>query len=355
MHTVADDDAASTTNEMKPANQTNNPVGSICIHKDTEPLLELKRQALLRGGLRDLHVVIDFDHTITAAYTSSTGEKCLECHDIIHQIGNSHNNEDEMKDPRWGPFRHEIDELWAASRAGLLPGGLQEWWETFHAKMIEHGFTRAAVAAAVRTANTELRPGAREVMEFLAEHHVQTTIVSAGIFDVIHECFVRKFGIRLWDEAVIVANTPLWGSRSAGDSLWTNGDEHDDDRLLVGWKEPVIHSRNKAEALNFLGVSEPKSNKDSPQNQSPPSNILLVGNSIGDAACLQGIYHNNSLAFSFYNENVSMNDEMGYNEEEKAKVDAYLDHYDVVILGKHSDFSHVLDFLHQMEQEEIVP
>ena len=44
-----------------------------------------KRARLVAGGLGKLHVVLDFDHTLTAFQTAD-GTRCLECHDMVREF-----------------------------------------------------------------------------------------------------------------------------------------------------------------------------------------------------------------------------------------------------------------------------
>uniref|UniRef100_A0A7S0CAN0 5'-nucleotidase n=1 Tax=Proboscia inermis TaxID=420281 RepID=A0A7S0CAN0_9STRA len=289
------------------------------LHRD-ENAIHFKRRKIALEGFKDLHVVLDFDHTLTSSFTVG-GERCHECHDIIHNIGVACANAGDDYDDEWATFREEIDRMWSDAEAGLHSGGLREWWERFNEIMVRHNFSRENLILAVDSANTIMRPGACELLDLLKRNNVRTTIVSAGIHDVIEECFKRRFGVDLHENVRIVANVPVW-----------------DKDILQGWKGPLIFSRNKAEVLNALGYCS----KD--DFMKLPKNIILAGNSVGDVDCLHGITHECNLTFGFLNKEAT-------DDSSALALSKFQENYDLVECGKDADFGYLMQFLSMIENQ----
>ena len=302
-----------------------------------EPTTEQKRESIVRDGLHNLHVVLDFDHTITAYLSpSGNGELCHECHDVLQHGPYS-------PDQRRRSFRADIDAVWSDQREGRL-GHISEWWLRFHGAIISHGLTRDDVREAVAASNSVLRPGAVELLGWLRKHGVRTTIVSAGVSTVIEE-ILRRNCIELHEHAQVLANVPVWNEKG----------------VAVAFEEPLIHSRNKPEVLQMMGLGTKgravlNADKD-------VQNVVLAGNSIGDATILNSLDHRHSLSFGFLHEEVrssvravyeTLDDNDKYHplsEEGNKKLQEFFQYYDVVSCGKETDFRFLLDLFHEIEEQ----
>ena len=100
--------------------------------------------------------------------------------------------------------------------------------------MVHHKYSRADVKQTLAATNTELRPGAVQLLTWLHARGVRTTIVSAGLTDIICS-FLQLHGLR-FDSLEIIANRCVW----SGDS---------DAAVLTGFKGPLIHSANKDDVV----------------------------------------------------------------------------------------------------------
>jgi len=311
-----------------------------------KPTSQSKRRSIINGGLENLHVVLDFDHTLTAYLCpSGSGERCHECHDVL-QHGPYQPKE------RRETFRAGIEKVWSDQLAGRL-GDLSEWWIRFHNEIVAHRITRDEIRDAVVASNAVLRPGAAQLLDWLRRHDVKTTIVSAGVSTVIEEVLGRE-GIDLHRNVRIVANVPIF----------------DAEGVVLGFEEPLIFSRNKSEVLRGMGFD---SEEDDNRRR---HNIVLAGNSVGDASCLDGMDHKHSLSFGFLHEEVREEWAIGeicasklsiqitgdgessedlaehpLTDDGKIKLKEFSNCYDVISCGYQSDFQFLMNLFQEMEEQ----
>jgi len=339
--------ATFSSREMTESMGTNTEGGhdrsNLIIHRDLRKTNE-KRRSIVRDGIKCLHVVLDFDHTITA-YVSPTGQKCLECHDVIQ-----HGTYQPIE--RQDLFRSMIDEVWSDQHNGKLRH-ISEWWIRFHDAIISQRLTKAEFQKATALSGILLRPGAVKLFAWLRKNQVKTTIVSAGISTVIEEV-LKQNEIEIHEQAEIIANVPVWEENGS----------------IVSFKEPLIHARNKEQVLKTLGFSGIN------DEVGAPYNVVLAGNSIGDVLCLLGICHKHSLSLGFLHEKVKEDcvtksevcassiimDESrtATNLEEELKLplisdgnsnlEVFLENFDIVSCGHHSNFQYLLNLLSEIEE-----
>lgn len=331
-----------TTRTMPAALPRGGHRSNVIFHRN-RPETDRKRRAISAAGLDSLHVVLDFDHTLTAYLSPDGGEKCPECHDVL-QHG-----------PYWPSARREsfraaIDAIWADQRSGML-GSPVEWWIRFHDAVVAHGITEDEMREAAREAHVSLRPGAAELLAWLNARGVRTTIVSAGVSTVIEEVFERH-GVELHQGAAVIANVPVWDRKGRA----------------VSFEDPLICSRNKAEVLRGMGFGG-----EAGTGGGKVRNVVLAGNSVGDAACLLGMRHGHSLSFGFLHEEVEDFGGSGPRfGQDRSGLDSvledgterppqgngspglenFLEHYDVVTCGYRSDFSYLMKLLQEIENSK---
>jgi len=150
-----------------------------------------------------------------------------------------------------------------------------------------------------------------EFLSILARNNIPLFIFSAtglGISGLKY--FLMKRG--LWSENIIlVANDFIWGA----------------DGKAVGIKEPIIHSFNKDETmLAKIGVEEKWSKR---------SNVMLLGDSLGDAHMDAGLAAAAVLKIAFVNDKI------------RESVPLYREVYDALILND-GDFTLPLEVLKEI-------
>jgi len=143
------------------------------------------------------------------------------------------------------------------SQADKLPH-MVDWYSKAHAALLAEGLTRADIAVAVRSANTELREGSRELLDTLGKHNVPTLLFSAGIEDLILEYLQVRAGGALPPSMHVVSNRIQWDTAGKASAFVA----------------PLIHMFNKDDRHT---ADQPwfEAARDRP-------NVVLIGDSLGD-------------------------------------------------------------------------
>lgn len=221
------------------------PDGLVCSDRVR---LQEKINYILGGGLKDIHMLFDFDRTLTVRDTN-TRDDITTWHILKEHL------------PREG--QQVYQELFTKYRGKEIDGNMTndhaaEWWGLILDLFVEHHLDLKAVEAdLLKRAN--IRPGTTELFEFCKEMGVPTIIMSAGIKDVIN----------MWDavyklDPTLVIATAL---------------EIDDAGRIVGWhRDTLVHALNKDEAdhpeLAAIRSKRPKT--------------VLVGDSMSDKNMANG-------------------------------------------------------------------
>ncbi|KAK9170257.1 hypothetical protein Syun_002397 [Stephania yunnanensis] len=170
---------------------------------------------------------------------------------------------------------------------------MEEWWEKTHGLLIEGGLTYNSIRKSVADATIAFREGVVELFEFLEEKNVPVLIFSAGLADVIEEVMRQKLH-RSFRNVKIVSNRMVF----------------DDAGRLVSFKGKTIHTLNKNEhALDMAapvhdqlgGIDKPMDDNASLKKR---TNVLLLGDHIGDLGMSDGLNFTNRIAVGFLNDNI---------------------------------------------------
>ncbi len=256
-----------------------------------EKLFEEKIKKIKKDGKACLHVIADFDKTLTPVFIN--GEKQETGVGQIRAGGYlspEYVKEAYALKDKYYPI--EIDESIPIEERS---GKMQEWWETHLKVMIKYGLNRGVIEDIVNKRKIKPRPDSLKFYDVLHENNIPLIIFSAGKGDLI-EGFLKKEG-RLYDNIHIIANFY----------------DYDEKGVVKGYKSDIIHTFNKNEGQikRTPFYFEIKNRK----------NIILIGDSTGDTKMAEGLEHNTILRIGFLNENT---------EELLQK---YSEIYDVVILN----------------------
>ncbi|TPP60247.1 7-methylguanosine phosphate-specific 5'-nucleotidase [Fasciola gigantica] len=180
-----------------------------------------------------------------------------------------------------------------------------DWWNVSHETIVSCGLHREALVKTVRDSCVVLRDGVREFMELLWSHSIPVLIFSAGLGDVI-EILLKNFN--MYRENIRVVSNFM---------------RFNEEGLIVGFKDPVIHSFNKTAAsiLNekYSGMTSVR------------SSVILLGDSTADVHMADGATINDPqgilstvLRIGFLNESVEKH------------LEKYKDIYDIVLVNDDS-------------------
>ncbi|XP_024387720.1 uncharacterized protein [Physcomitrium patens] len=246
--------------------------------------LEEKKKAIKSAGLSTLQVIADFDMTLTKYLVD--GVRGQSTHALL------------KSNPAYDRKRHELFEYYYPLEISpTLPADekakhMEEWWEKSHALLIEGGLNYESIVSSVANATISFRDRITEFFETLDEDGVPLLIFSAGLADIIEEVLKQKLH-RVFSNIRVVSNRM----------------EFDDCGDLIGFKGKTIHVLNKNE--HALEMAAPLHDDDGNlvgENTGAAiiqgrSNVLLLGDHLGDLGMSDGVDYDNRISIGFLNEN----------------------------------------------------
>ncbi|MBU1975614.1 MAG: haloacid dehalogenase-like hydrolase [Nanoarchaeota archaeon] len=262
------------------------------IHIKNPAVLERKIQIFKQGGAKSLHVVSDFDRTLTKLNVN--GEKVLSAYWIIRKY--------EYLSPDYAKRAFAMaDKYHPIEKDPDLPieeksRRMVEWWHEHMDLLIECGMTQQVIDDIVKRRLLQGRRGLADFLNHFAECNVPLLIFSAGIGN-----FIEQY---LSHEKLMSPNIHIIANMYAFDK----------EGKLTGYaSDQIIHPFNKNE------VSISKSTHH--QEISRRKNVVLLGDSLGDPNMADGLDHDEVLRIGFLNEDI------------EKLLPAYEKAYDVVILN----------------------
>lgn len=260
--------------------------------------LEKTIEAITKEGTKKLHILSDFDKTLTKAFIERQ-----EVHSIIAQI-----REGKYLTPDYSPRAHELFNEYHPIEINPYISlkekkkAMHEWWDTHFKLLAECGLDKKVMREIVVKRKLKFREGALEFIDLLHQYNVPLVIMSAAPGDMLKMYLEQER--RLYDNIHIVAN------------LF----EFDRNGKVIRVKEPIIHSMNKDEtAIQDFPVFDIVKDR---------RNVILLGDNLGDVGMIKGFDYSSLLKIGFLNEDVKNN------------LKAYRKGYDVIILND-SDMNYV--------------
>lgn len=266
-----------------------------------------QRQRFVRGGLLKLQVIADFDRTLTTNFYQ--GRKSLSLLGALRAsnfLGLDYQRQSQALFDYYSPFENDHS-LTIIARKSLMA----EWWEKQFQLLITSGLNKNHINQVIDSRLANLRPGVPEFIKLLEKHQVPLVIFSAsGLGESALRYFLEKEN--LWSNNI---------SLIANDFIWDEGGR------AVAVRAPIIHSGNKDETmLADFGCLERVRNR---------NNILLLGDSLGDADMATGFSYQALLKIGFLNDKI------------QESLPAYRSLYDALVLND-GDFSLPLEILQEI-------
>ncbi|KAG8380699.1 hypothetical protein BUALT_Bualt06G0043100 [Buddleja alternifolia] len=266
-------------------------------------LLQAKISSIRLEGPSKLQVIADFDATLTKYWID--GQRGHSSHGLLQQG----NPEYDLKRQKLYDHYHplEIDPKIPLDEKAKL---MEEWWGKTHALLIEGGLNYGAIKSSVANSRIAFREGVIELFEFLERSNVPVLIFSAGLADIIEEVLRQKLH-RSFKNVKIVSNRMVFDQ---------NGD-------LVSFKGKTIHVLNKNEhAIDMAGpvhddLGDPNELTDDASSVKLRTNVLLLGDHIGDLGMSDGLNYNTKISVGFLNDNI------------ESSIDSYRSAFDVVYMN----------------------
>ncbi|KAI8834540.1 pyrimidine 5'-nucleotidase [Chytriomyces cf. hyalinus JEL632] len=249
-----------------------------------------KLKNIRKGGIDQLHVISDFDMTMTRFWDN--GARSPSTHAVLTR---SSRVTDE--------FRTETDILYKKfypmEISPTLPfkekyAAMEEWWGKAHSRIVDLKLARSDIVQIVPENPVSFREGTREVIDTCQAMNVPFLVFSAGIYDVIKEILIQA--------SLKPSNVHIVSNRM----------KFDESDTCVGFEDPMIHTMNKNET-GVHGAPYQAAIESRP-------NLILLGDSLGDLNMKEGVPHKTGLTIGFLNHDTD------------AYLEAYLNAFDVVVL-----------------------
>lgn len=268
--------------------------------------LESTKRAILKNGAERLHVLADFDKTLTTAFID--GKSFVSFISVLRD-GNYLTPDYAQKAHALYNKYHaiEIDPKVPVEEKKKL---MREWWMAHFKLLVKLGLNKKDIEKAVNFGKIKQRDEFHNFIEILRLNNIPLVILSSsGMGDEAISMYLKKEGVS-YSNIYIISNVFNW----------------DSDGNATGVKEPIIHSFNKSELAlrDFPFYSKVRERK----------NVLLLGDSIEDAEMINGFEYDNIVRIGFLNENI------------KENIEQFKKVYDVVILHDGS-----MEYIHELLAE----
>lgn len=236
--------------------------------------LKRKLDLFKNGGLENIHVVADFDRTLTKSLYN--GRKTPSLIALIREGGYL---SDDYTQKAFALF----DEYHPVEMDTRLPleyryQKMEEWWKKHMELLVESGVTREVIDDIVSKHSGILREGTLKFLNALNTKNIPLLIFSAGIGNII-EAILKENGC-MYDNIHIIANFFFFD---------VNG-------KAIGFNPKLIHTLNKSEVeiQNEAYLEAIRSKK----------HVLLLGDSLGDIGMTEGLAYEEIIRIGFLNDEI---------------------------------------------------
>jgi len=269
--------------------------------------LENIKRTILGQGKERIHVLADFDRTLTKAFVNE--KKVLSIISVLRDedyLSPEYSEKAKALANKYHPI--EINPTIPIEEKKKA---MQEWWTQHFDLLIKSGLNKEHLKKVIENGNIQFREGTSELLDFLHENKIPLVILSsAGLGGDSISMYLEKQG-KLYDNIHIVSNSYEWDS---------NGN-------AVGVKEPIIHVMNKDETeIKDYEVFELIKNR---------KNVLLLGDSLGDVGMIIGFEYDNLIKIGFLNEKIEEN------------LEKYKENFDIILLND-ANFNYVNELVKEI-------
>jgi len=262
------------------------------LHIKSPSLVEEKLTQFQADGPSKLHIVSDFDRTLTKCYDEK-GERVPSSISLIRR-GN-------YLSPKYVQAAYDLFdkynpiELDETLDLKFRKQKMDEWWQAHMQLLVDSGMNQAVIDDIVTKNPRLFREGTLEFFAELASAQIPILIFSAGQGNIIQE--------HLANNKAITPNL----------HLLSNSFDFNEEGVATGYNPHVIHVLNKSERdieiPEYLNIIKDR------------RNIILLGDSIGDLGMAEKLENNTLLTIGFLNEKV------------EERLSLFMDKFDVVITG----------------------
>jgi len=252
---------------------------------------EKKKKAIIADGPSKFHVVSDFDRTITYGLDNN-GERTPT---VISQL---------RSDPKYlgDDYQKKANELFDIYHPIEIDPNISleekqkkmyEWWTKHFNFITQSGLSKSLISKVIKEKPLKFREGSHEFFSTLDKFNVPLVFMSASTGDLLEE-YLKQNDL-MTEDVYVVANRYKFNEKG----------------IALEVQEPIIHTFNKTEVAL----------KDHPifQKIKDRTNVLLMGDSLGDVGMIKGFDYKNLIKIGFLNENID------------TSLESYKKNFDVVI------------------------
>lgn len=234
--------------------------------------VQQKIAQLRQSGCNNLHLLADFDKTITTTFAH--GKKIQSTNALLRNnkyLGPEFVAEDQQLFDYYYPL--EKDPLLPAAERNVK---MEEWWRKHFELLRKYKLHQKMIYDIVDRDFLQLRRGATGFFKILSKNNIPLLILSAGLGDII-KLFMIKHKVSTPNIHII-----------------SNFYTYDNNGFLLEHLGQFIHACNKSEVIvkGTPYYSEIQQRK----------NIILLGDSLDDLGMSAGIPHDIILRIGFFNE-----------------------------------------------------
>jgi 5'-nucleotidase len=255
--------------------------------------LESKIDLIKKGGASKLHILTDFDKTLTRTYVN--GKVFPSVIWILHEKNLLEKIYLERAEELYATYRpSEIDTSLSYEEKKKI---MHEWWTLHFRLLIEAGLNKDHLKEVAESCNGVFRDSSEDFFNSLRIANIPVVIMSSsGLGDDSIELILQEVGY-LSDNIHIISNEFEWDN---------NGN-------LLSVKEPIIHSLNKRETeVKDYPVFELIKDR---------KNVVLMGDNVEDIDMIEGFEFENIIKVGFLNEHV------------EERLEKFKSNYDIIILN----------------------
>ena len=261
-------------------------------------------KAFQQAGADKIHVLSDFDNTLTKAFVN--GEKTPSLISVLRRenlLTPDYSTKAFILYHKYGPLEND-PRLSLKEKKRLM----REWWLTHFKLLIKTGLNRKDIAKAVNSENMRLRSDGQHFFKLLEKNKIPLVIMSAnGLGKEAVKAYLKN-GANHLNNIHIISNSFVW----------------DKNGRAIKFNKPIIHSANKDETMvkNFPSVIKKVKSR---------TNVILLGDKPEDTHMVAGFNYNNLIKIGFLNENI------------KTNLPIFKKHFDVILLNDAS-----MDYINQL-------
>lgn len=248
---------------------------------------------LFDDGVQSVHVLTDFDGTLTRDYVD--GKKTPSLISVLRDqpgyLSPEYQERAHLLYNTYSPLENDLGVDLAIRKAKMV-----EWWSRHEELLIESGLQNEHLEKLASTEFIQWRAGAKDFLMTMDKMGVPLVVLSASGIGEVLPLFCQKQGVKLPNMDFII-NRFIW----------------DDQGRAVQFHQPIIHSLNKDETAvrSYEQIFEKVKER---------VNVLLLGNSLGDLGMVEGFKAKKILKIGFLD------------KEEVKKVASFEKAYDYVIV-----------------------